>query len=449
LRRRGDAAAAVAPRLRRGAALGAVLGALAAAAGTGPAAADGTPAPYAFTAGALPVAGGAGPADAARLVPGRTYRGSLPHDGKQYYRLDLDAGSTAYVSATAVPPSGAVVSAGDGVRVSVRDADGTSCSFRATRFGAGRSPHPITAWGVRESTPGARLCQGAGAYYVVVERLDANGSSPAAWDLELTTATEPRLRHTTPTEAPEATDTPSPAPMTGTPVRRAGGAGFAGAAAVGQGVWTTGIRPGQTLFYKVPVDWGRRLGATAELAAAGGTGSGYVTGALSLSLYNPVRGYVTQAATGYRGARESAALEPLPPVAYVNRYAIPDQVAATRFAGWYYLAVHLAAQTADRFGPGPYGLTLRVRLSGAARPGPGYAGASVPRNLFEVTDEDRGEAAAAGAGGAASAGGGGGDGDGRRLLMTVLAAGGIGGGTALLTVLGVWTVSARRRAGAR
>jgi hypothetical protein len=174
-----------------------------------------------------------------------------------------------------------------------------------------------------------------------------------------------------------------------------------------------------------------------------------VTGALSLSLYNPVRGYVTQAATGYRGARESAALEPLPPVAYVNRYAIPDQVAATRFAGWYYFAVHLAAQTADRFGPGPYGLTLRVRLSGAARPGPGYAGASVPRNLFEVTDEDRGEAAAAGAGGAASAGGGGGDGDGRRLLMTVLAAGGIGGGTALLTVLGVWTVSARRRAGAR
>ncbi|WP_439948471.1 hypothetical protein [Streptomyces sp. BBFR109] len=426
----------------------AVLGLLAVVAGP-QAVAAGSPGAYGFDGGARSVTGAATTADAPLLDAGRTYRSALPHHGKLYYRLQLDAASTAYVSATAVPAAGSTVSAEDGVRVSVRDAHGGSCSYQATRFGAGRSPHPVAAWGARDAAPGRTLCQGAGTYYVLVERIDANGSSPDTWPLELATATEPALDRTGPTTAPRTWDSATPEPVGGRAADRAGGNGFATATALGHGVWRASVRPGQTLFYRVPVDWGQQLNAVAELSGAGG--SGYVEGALTLSLYNPVRGYVEDAYAGYTGQRAAAALAPLPPVAYANRYGFADPAKAMRFAGSYYLVVHLADQTADRFGAGPYDLTLRVRLDGTARPGPGYAGPSEPRNRFEVTEADRIAVTRAGPQGGSAGGSAGGSGSGSAGgsgALRAVAVGGIGAGTALLVALGVWTLVARRRAGA-
>ncbi|MFC4328592.1 hypothetical protein ACFPC0_12240 [Streptomyces andamanensis] len=421
----------------------AVLGLVAAVAAPG-ALAAGTPDPYAFAAGARSVAGAASPGGAPRLEPGRTYRSALPGGGRLYYRLDLDAAATAYVSATAVPAPGGAVAATDGLRVTVRDAHGTSCSYQTARFGTSRSPHPIAAWGAREVSSGQALCQGAGAYYVLVERISAEGSAPDPWPLELTAAAEPGLeRAAGATDTPRAVDSASPAPVTGPVADRAGGAGFERAAPVGQGVWRDRIRPGGTLFYRVPVDWGQRLDATAGLGGAGG-GSGYADGALTLSLYNPVRGSVEEAYAGYSGHPASAVLAPLPPVAYANRHGFTDPAKGMRFAGSYYLVVHLAAQTAGVFGDGPYDLTLRVRVSGAAGPGPGYAGRSEPAGLFEVTARDR-EAAAGGRvpGGPGDPGAAAGS-----TGLRVLAAAGLGTGTALLAVLGVWTLTARRAAAA-
>nr|WP_234438705.1 hypothetical protein [Streptomyces sp. NRRL S-340] len=401
-----------------------------------------TPDPYG-SAGGTPAALGTGAgtgagaaADAGRLEPGRTYRGSLPRGGRLSYRLDLDATSTVYVSATALPGAGTTVSATDGLSVSVRDAHGESCSYQATRFAASRSPHPIAAWGVREASPGRALCRGAGTYHVLVERISATGSSPDTWPLELSVVSEPPLGRAAATKPPASWDSASPRPVTGEPADRPGGTGFEHATPVGQGVWQDRIRPGGTLFYRVPVDWAQQLGAVADLAGANG-GSGYADGALTLSLYNPVRGYVEEAYAGYSGRPASAALAPLPPVAYANRYGFADQAKAMRFAGSYYLVVHLAAQTAQAFGEGPYGLTLRVRVDGTAGTGPGYAGRSEPQGLFEVTAGDRGEASARGAGAVDGSTG-----------LRLLAVGGIGTGTALLAVLGVWTLTARRRAAA-
>lgn len=398
------------------------------------------PDPYA-SAGGTPAAPGTGTGagaadDAGRLEPGRTRRASLPRDGRLSYRLDLDATSTAYVSATALPGAGTTVSATDGLSVSVRDAHGESCSYQTTRFAASRSPHPIAAWGVREASPGHVLCQGAGTYHVLVERISATGSSPDTWPLELSVVSEPPLGRAAATKPSTTWDSASPRPVTGEPADRPGGTGFADATPVGQGVWRDRIRPGGTLFYRVPVDWAQQLGATADLAGANG-GSGYADGALTLSLYNPVRGYVEEAYAGYSGRPVSAALAPLPPVAYANRYGFADQAKAMRFAGSYYLVVHLAAQTAQAFGEGPYGLTLRVRVGGAAGAAPGYAGRSEPQGLFEVTAGDRAAAGARGAGKADGSTG-----------LRLLAVGGIGTGTALLAVLGVWTLTARRRAAA-
>jgi hypothetical protein len=405
-----------------------------AAAVPGPSAfAAGSPEPYAFTDGAPSVTGATNATDAERLEPGRTYRSSLPGDGKLYYRLDLDATSAVYVSATAVPAAGTTVAATDGLRISVQDAHGASCSFQAARFGASRSPHPIAAWGAREASPGHTLCRGAGTYHVLIERIGADGSSSDTWPLELAAFSEPPLRHAGATRAPESWNSATPEPATGQAVERAGGAGFAAASAIGPGVWRTRIRPGQTLFYKVPVDWGQQPNVIADLDGSS-DGSGYVSGALTLALYNPVRGHVEDAYAGYSGRQTSAGLAPLPPVTHSNRYGFADQMKSLRFAGFHYLVVHLAAQTAERFGEGPYGLTLRVRVDGTPQPGPDYAGRSEPGQLFDVTARDRAAAMPAGAAGGT-------------VALRALAVGGIGAGTVLLAVLGAWTVAARRRAG--
>ena len=422
----------VAGAVRRVVVLAAVLCATAALTDR-PAVAAASSSSYGYDKADQVVDGATGTADAEELKPGETYRSSLSKGASVYYRLELDTTSNAYVSVTAVPPAGTTVAATDGIKVSMRNAKGSGCTYRSATFGAGRSPHPVAAWAVREA--GKALCKGSGKYYVLVERVDASDSSSDTWGLELTAVSEPALTQVGATDAPQVWDSASPEAVTGEARRRAGGSGFAGAVAVGQGAWRDDIGPGRTLFYKVPVDWGQQLSVTAELGDSDG-GSGYVNRALDLALYNPVRASVDEAGLGYRGSERSVALEPLPPVEYRNRYSVVDHENGMRFAGSYYLVVHLDAQLADDFGQGPFPVTLRVRVAGTAHAGPGYAGRPDPRNIFDVTAQDR-AAAVTGPGIA----GGGGD-----TAMKVLAVAGIGTGTVLLATLGVWTVSARRRA---
>lgn len=460
-------------RTVRGVVVAAVLGAVVGA-GAGPGAGtEAVAAPdaytYDFAEGAREVEGAASTTDAVRLEPGGIYRSILPVNGRLHFRLALDATSNAYVSATAVPRQGATVSSSDGVKVSVQDADARSCSYDSTRFGPSRSPHPVAASASRVTDGETTACQSAGTYYVVVDRLDSAGSSSDDWDLELTYVSEPGLVNKGATlarespESPESWDSDSPAPLTGDAVRREGGAGFATAAPVGNGVWQGDITPGRTLFYRVPVDWGQRLYAVAELGSSSGGSHGgssggsqgggrYVSSALVMALYDPARGYVDDEGLVYDGRQTSAALDPLPPVAYANRYGSGDRVSGMRFAGSYYLVVHLGEQVTKRFGDGPYGLTLRVQVTGTAQDAPAYLGQSSPRDTFAVTDEDReaaaGWAGVAGADGSVAAGrGGSGGSGGGDAAMRVVAVSGIGAGSVLVLGLGLWTVVARRRAG--
>ncbi|WP_055532822.1 hypothetical protein [Streptomyces graminilatus] len=447
-------------RTVRGAVVAAVLCAVAGAwAGPGAgseAVAAPDPYTYDFAEGARTVEGAASTTDAVRLDPGGIYRSTLPVNGRLYFRLALDATSNAYVSATAVPRQGATVASSDGVKVAVQDADARSCSYDSTRFGASRSPRPVAAWASRVTDGETTACQGAGTYYVVVDRVDSAGSSSDDWDLELTYVSEPGLVNEVAATPPASPESPwaadSPEPLTGDAVPREGGAGFATAAPVGQGVWQDEITPGRTRFYRVPVDWGQRLHAVVELGSAGGAAGGgrYVSSALAVSLYNPARGYVDDEGLGYGGRQSSAALDPLPPVAYANRYGVGDRTSGMRFAGSYYLVVHLAEQVTERFGPGPYGLTLRVQVSGTAQDAPGYLGRSVPRDAFAVTEQDRVAAGGWTSGGLlGGTGAGGTDRDGGRdvAAMRVVAVSGIGAGSLLTLTLGLWTLLARRRAG--
>ncbi|MFI5876005.1 hypothetical protein ACIBAH_26845 [Streptomyces sp. NPDC051445] len=439
---------------------------------------------YAFAADVRSAPAATGTGGAVRLEPGATYRSSLkdpeqsrspsPEQGqgqgqgegegqgedkagaKAYYRLELDGVSNVYVSVTAIPRPGAALSAGDGISVSVQDADSVRCSSDSVTVGASRSAQPLTAWGARELLPSKKLCRKAGTYYVVVERIGTGSgagtgeggtglSTDRSWDLELAPVSEAPLEKAAATSVPETWNSATPTPPVAEPVPVRGGAGFTEATAVTEGVRSDEILPGQTLFYKVPVDWGRQLSAGVDLGSAD-KNSGYVVDALDLTLYNPVRADVKDASIGYGGSQKSVALPPVPPVSYANRYAPTDPTSSLRFAGSYYLVVHLAEQVADRFGEGPYALTLRVRVGGSTQAGPGYARQSAPRGFFDVGAPDPEPSAGGGTAGGRASADGASSGD---PAMRAVAVGGIGTGSVLLMVLGIWTLAARRRAAAQ
>ncbi|MFC9795139.1 hypothetical protein ACFVJI_21075 [Streptomyces sp. NPDC127584] len=421
------------------AAVGAVVGLPGPAAGlSGPAAglsgraatAGGAIPPYAFDGSAQRVQGAASSSDAVRLKTGQTYRDTLKKDGKVYYRVDLDR-QNAYVSVVAVPRAGGEVDYGDGFKVSMQDGSGTECGYQQADFSSSRFTRPLAAYARRVVDADSPTCQGAGAYYVLVER--ESKANADDWELEIRYASEPVLKKAGPTELPEVWASGTPGPPPGDPRARQGGSGVRDAISLTQGEWRSDIRPGQTLFYRVPVDWGQQLFTTAELGSSA-SGDEYIGQALVLSLENPALGHVDEATVGYSGKPATLALDALRPVAHENRTSSAEATSGMRFAGWYYLSATLNPALAEEYGDRTVPLTLRVTLRGAAKPGPGYDGDA---GQFSVTADDR-AAADQGVSGAQAA-----EADGS---LRVVAVAGIGSGTVLLLGLGAWTLLARRRA---
>ncbi|MFF0475209.1 hypothetical protein [Streptomyces sp. NPDC004284] len=387
--------------------------------------------PYAFDGSAQRVQGAASSLDAKPLRTGRTYRDTLEKDGKVYYRIDLDTRHNAYVSVVAVPKPGGKVAYGDGFKVGIQDNSGADCGYQDVDFGSGKYARPLAGYARRIVDPDAYSCQKPGAYYVLVERDSAPESTPDDWELEIRYVTEPLLTQAGPTELPKDWASATPAPPSGGQQKRQGGAGVQEAVSLREGEWRADLRPGQTLFYRVPVDWGQQLFAGAELGS--GTEGDLVSSALTLSLANPALGFVDMNTVGYDGRPATVALDPLRPVAHENRTSYDTATNGMRFAGWYYLSATLSPEVAAEYGDEPVPLTLRVNVRGTPEKAPPYDAAP---GMFSVTPDDR-EAAKNGAVGAPVTANG---------AMTVLAAAGIGTGTVLLLGLGAWTLLARRRA---
>ncbi|MFF7849182.1 hypothetical protein ACFZDF_16605 [Streptomyces sp. NPDC007910] len=392
--------------------------------------------PYAFDSTAQRVPGAASSSDARPLEAGRTYRDTLGKDGKVYYRVVLDGKRNTYVSVVAVPKPGSKVDYGDGFKVSIQDNSGTECGHQQARFSSAQYARPLAAYARRIVNPEGSGCQQPGNYYVLVERATNAGSDPADWELEIRHLSEPLLKKAGPTDLPEAWPSATPPPLTGEPKPRQGGAGVYDAASLTQGEWRADIRPGQTLFYRVPLDWGQQFFATAELGSSA-KGDDYVSNALVLSLDNPALGHVADETVGYSGKQATLALGPQRPVAHENRTSYNEATSGMRFAGWYYLSATLSPELAAEYGDGPVPLTLRVNVLNAAKAGPGYDGDPGP---FAVTPDDRrtAEKGSSGAQAAEEAE----RGDAMRLVATA----GIGTGTVLLLGLGAWTLIARRTA---
>lgn len=395
------------------------------------------PGVYAFDPDAKNVQGAVTNVEASTLDEGVSYRSTIKPGEKLYYRVTLDEASAAYVSAVAVPPGGSdsgAVSFGDGITVSLRETDDTQCSTGRASFGSGAYARPISAYAFRTIKEGGSTCQEGGPYDVLVERESKATSSPETWDLELRFLQEPKLRNGTsmPTEPPGSWPSASAKPLTGKQQKRSGGSGFSQATSLENGRWQDKVAPGQTRFFRVPVDWGQQIHATAALSNSTSATKAFVGSALTLSLANPAQGPVSDALLSYSGGPASASLRPLPPVAYRNRFDSSSQVNAMRFAGWYYLSVSLSPKLEESYGaePIPFELSVQVKNQPGESPYEGDAG------VFGVTDQDR-EVARKGQNAEQAA---------KSGPMTVVAAAGIGTGSVLVLGLGVWTLLARRRA---
>ncbi|MEW2068825.1 hypothetical protein [Streptomyces sp. NPDC007346] len=418
----------------------AVLAALAAmcavAALPGQAHAAGPPA-YAFDPDAKKVQGAELNAEASILEPGAVYRSSIKPGEKLYYRVDLDTTTDAYVSAVAVPKLDGSVAYGDGITISIRDLNDSRCSSSRTNFGSGEAPRPIAAYAHRTIGKGiGTSCQGAGKYDVLVERQSEPTSSPEAWELELRFVREPALRSGGPagTTAPKDWPSATPGPPAVEAKKRTGGSGYYDATSLETGEWIDAIAPGQTRFYRVPVDWGQQIYASAVLSNTTGDENDFIGNALTLSLSNPAQGHITETSLSYSGKSASTALRPLPPVEYRNRYDFSSQVSSMRFAGWYYLSVTLSPKVAEAYGEGPIALTTTVQVKNEAGESP-YEG---DPGIFAVTGKDK-ELAKSGDSAPKAA---------KSATMRVVAAGSLGAGAVLVLGLGAWTLLARRRAAA-
>lgn len=393
---------------------------------------------YQMAKDAEPVKGAASSTGGEQLAAGKTYTDSIGPDDKLYYSVTLDAKSNAWISAVAAPKPGGKVGYDDGIELSLESKGGDECSSSDVDFDADGALRPIANNVWRVAQPDG-TCQEAGVYNLIVTRVGDATSSPEEWPLELRFMEEPPLAKagsTTPPD-PESVPTQQPAPPTEKAEPREGGTGFNDAAGIDHGVWTDKIRPGDTHFYRVPLDWGQQLFLQTEFGTTRvGDDTGYASNGVRVDFYNPARGQIASVNETYYGDDPAAIPALSPPVKYENRYAVYDRdFGNVGFAGWYYVAVSVTEEVGE-FADGPVPVELRTTIKGEPKEGPAYDGDAAAAG-FGVTDEDRDTAAE----GTPADEDGSGDGAGKKILAIA----GIAAGVLLLAGLGLWMLLARRR----
>ncbi|MFF4156512.1 hypothetical protein [Streptomyces sp. NPDC001678] len=406
------------------------------------------PVAYRMATGAIAVQGVGNSADRGpELKAGAsTYTDSIKPKEVKYYTVELDAQSSAYVSAVAVPRQGSAMGLRDGIDVSLQAPDGTQCgTVRHRSFLSAGGAYPVADYAERVVKPGA-ACGTAGAYRFVVERGDALGGDASAVAIELKYVAEPPQRtestDTLPPPGAWSSQAPSKPPQGAGAAAEgiAGGTGFNDAAELRPGAWRDELRPGDTRFYRVSVDAGEQLFADAEFGSAGGSGAGtgagaMVIGGVRLGLNNTARGFVMNKTTGYQGKPATVSLA-TPPAAYGGGGG-GEAARGMRFAGWYYLQVSLSPKVRQGAGGAGVPVTLRVDVAGARKADQGTG-----RPQGNGGGRPGGEGGGGGVGGELVASAGTGP---RNERLRTIGYVGIGTGTTLLLGLGVWTLLARRR----
>lgn len=395
----------------------------------------GTPSPYQPAGDAKKVRGKGNNVDGPVLHPGGIYTDTLRKGQKLYYTVPLDAKSDVYLSAVAFPKPGTKVSSEDGIALTLTTADATDCDSDdpTAEFGDEDTSWPLGDYVTRMINSDGE-CQQAGSYTFAIERED--GSSAAAWPIEIRYMAEPPVKGGRPDQGPPEDDstTVTPPQPTSAPQTRHGGTGFNDARALEAGSWKDSIAPGETRFYRIPIDWGQQLFTSISVANSPVTKEGGDSSdGVRYDFYNTARGHVTGDYSDYDGDQTEVSFSTAR-VAYANRASDEGpEVARMRFSGWYYLAVTMQKDVGN-FTKGRIPMKIEVTLKGSRQAGPVYRGDAAKAG-FGLTSDDfdaarKGETAAQTAGSDA--------------LHRVVGFAGIGAGTVLLLTLAVWTLVARR-----
>jgi hypothetical protein len=417
-----------------------------AALATAPAAAhaDGAAPVPSWSPSGTEVHGSSATSGAPRLDPGHVYRDAIAPGETRHYALRLDGTSWDYVSAFALPATGARVTFNDGLRLVLTRSDSYQCGQSQVGFSDRDAARPVGDYVARSPTG---PCGRAGTYDLAVTRV--SGGDHGSWRLELLDTTEPGLASGALSPAPLASARPS-----GTPSVPAGGATRAvhgaasldDAAPVGAGVWSDSARPGQSRFYAVHLDWGQRLAVRADFGAwQGSTAVPFVVDGVRVDLYNPARGYVTSGAGSYHGTAASAALQTVP-VGWGNRDVLLGGVTQTRLAGDYVVEVSVNPDLGSAIRD-PLPFTLRVAVTGRKQAPPPYAGGAKAAAPSGPAGSGTGPGAKGATGGGTTASAAGAEDRAAGLSsrrLSGIAALGLGG--VLVLWMAGWAAVARRRA---
>lgn len=339
-----------------------------------------------------PITGSKEPLGAPLIAPGQ-YVDALDPAERAYYALDLADGVTPYFAATLVHPPGEVAgSSYDSPTIALYGADGTKCGSKTqgTSQSNGGTASTVVAvpgaagsdWtGSFSSSDGG--CGTAGHYTLSVER-DASGKGQAALPLELRVLVEPPpVDRTALPPAPVGVPAALPAPVLRAPLTPVtGGGSFGTAAELRPGSSTDSIRPGETVYYRVPVGWGQRLAFTAQIPPPQPGEVALPNAPLTALVAGPAREELTlldgEKTSDYFSGRyddDGANLSgSTAPVLFRNRDVDEDALTPLSLAGDHYLVVQLG--TSREHGDVALPLRLAVEVTGEQAGAPQYAKAA-------------------------------------------------------------------------
>lgn len=270
------------------------------------AAADHGPDPDGFAFTGDEVTGGGSPGDAAELTPDGRYLDSLV-EGTLHYRIPRGSeDSSLHVGVMTRYP----VDADDGfdvITATLSTWDGTSCDYDILSSGAGPAPGAVSsAHLISASGRSGEECASADELVLTVEV--AAGSSSEGIQAEGRPAEIVVYEEPTPTDVDEL-----PEPAESDPEWEDIGRDVAGAEEIEGGVsfddaselepgstYQVTVEPGETLIFRVPLDWGQRLQAEAYFPEPSDEeqDAWRSTGTVQLSALDPLFGRLASG-TGY------------------------------------------------------------------------------------------------------------------------------------------------------
>lgn len=325
-----------------------------------------------FAVQGTPVEGGAEQATATDLTPGQYTDRLARGETHRWYRVEKPAGAGLSASVTTRPAASGET--GEQVTVRLVSEQGDPCAEGSASRTNVLAENAVLSAGAAY-LPGlleeeVESCADADALLVDVEYDDATVPRP----FELLVEEQPAVLSdlsSLPRPVPDTAAYAREARATGKPDQVIGGVGFDDAPLLQPGVHEDTLRPGEQLFYRVPVDWGQaaRVTFTVQPDDRASELLGAVGNTVDAVVFNPYRQAVGNLAYGaehardggpYTGATGLPVTAAIAPVRLRNGSVPWNDLADQAVAGDYVVAVRMGALDGDTEFAAPVRIAVEV-----------------------------------------------------------------------------------------